>query len=102
MSARDVIAETVRVESHYVDAPTTIADAILSALRAMPDPDRLALARELAGPEWAVVPREPTREMWAASGNALVNGRVKIKAHHDYLSETVWTAMLAASEKETP
>jgi hypothetical protein len=52
----------------------------------------------LSAAGYAVVPREPTREMWAASGNALANGRVKLKAHHDYLSETVWTAMLAASE----
>lgn len=32
-----------------------------------------------------VVPREPTREMWAASANALVNGRVKLRAHHDHI-----------------
>ena len=46
---------------------------------------------------FVVVPREPTTEMWAASGTSLCNGRVKIKAHHDYLSETVWTAMLEAA-----
>jgi hypothetical protein len=50
---------------------------------------------------FAVVPVEPTREMWAASGNALVNGRVKLKAHHDYLSETVWTAMIAAANPDS-
>ena len=52
----------------------------------------------LSAAGWLVVPREPTREMWAAAGNALVNGRVKLRAHHDYLSETVWSAMIAAQE----
>jgi hypothetical protein len=61
------------------------ADTILAALRA-------------AG--FAVVPVEPTREMWTASGDALCHGRIKLKAHHDYLSETVWRAMIAAA-KET-
>lgn len=46
-----------------------------------------------------VVPREPTREMWAASANALVNGRVKLRAHHDHISGTVWSAMTAASQE---
>lgn len=55
----------------------------------------------IAAAGYAVVPVEPTREMWAASGNALVNGRVKLKAHHDYLSETVWTAMISASQEST-
>lgn len=79
MSARDVIAAHV---PHFGQA-----DRILSALSA-------------AG--WVVAPREPTREMWAAAGNALVNGRVKLKANHDYLSETVWNAMTAAALPASP
>ncbi len=72
------------------------ADAILSALSAMPLASRLALARALV-PGWAVVPREVTEEM-------LVAGAAR---HRDFLSNqgpyprtrAVWTAMLTAAEK---
>lgn len=41
-----------------------------------------------------VVPREPVREMWAASGDAIAQvGQV----HHDRISELSYTAMLSAS-----
>jgi hypothetical protein len=46
---------------------------------------------------YVMVPREPTREMWAASGDALVKLVGAGILHHDKLSEAAWTAMLAAS-----
>lgn len=55
------------------------ADAILAALDA-------------AG--LVVVPREPTPEMWAASGTAVIKTGPR---HHDIVSEAVYQAMLAAS-----
>jgi hypothetical protein len=60
------------------------ADAILSALSA-------------AG--YAVVPVEPTREMWAKAADALVNDRhgAGSGAHHDHISGLVYRAMIAAA-----
>src|SRR3954468_7585737 len=43
---------------------------------------------------WKLVPVEPVREMWAASGTAIVRGGWR---HHDRISEDVWNAMLAAA-----
>lgn len=43
---------------------------------------------------FAIVPADPTREMWAAGGDAVVTvGHV----HHDRIVEAVWTDMLAAA-----
>jgi hypothetical protein len=42
---------------------------------------------------WVLVPREPTREMWAAMGNAVVGYKQR---HHDKVSEAVWKGALAA------
>ena len=49
---------------------------------------------------WKLVPVEPTREMWAAAGDAVQNNpdmRGRINVHHDIVSETVYRAMLAAA-----
>jgi hypothetical protein len=40
------------------------------------------------------VPREPTREMWAAGGNVIVGYKQR---HHDKVVADVWSAMLAAA-----
>ena len=53
-----------------------------------------ALALKAGEPGWRLVPVEPTREMWAAAGNAVV-GDVTI--HHDIIVERCWTAMLQAA-----
>lgn len=52
---------------------------------------------------WQLVPIEPTREMWAASGNAVGELRRKhgtTELHHDILSETVYKAMIEAAGEE--
>jgi hypothetical protein len=43
---------------------------------------------------FVLVPREPTREMWAAMGNALVGYRQR---HHDKVAADLWPAVLAAA-----
>ena len=43
----------------------------------------------------AVVPIEPTRVMWSAGGDAVVQFS-PLSVHHDKITEAVWTAMLAA------
>lgn len=43
---------------------------------------------------WVMVPVEPTREMWAAMGNAIVGYKQR---HHDKVAEQIWTAALAAA-----
>ncbi|HQT89108.1 MAG TPA: hypothetical protein PK677_11225 [Acidiphilium sp.] len=40
----------------------------------------------------------PTRQMWAAAGDALVNDKkLKLKAHHDHCATLVWNAMSRAA-----
>jgi hypothetical protein len=41
-----------------------------------------------------LVPKEPTREMWAAAGNVLVNRKNR---HHDLITRAVWDGMLATA-----
>lgn len=48
-------------------------------------------------PEMVLVPREPTREMWAASANALVKDRSWLNIAPDFVTEACYTAMLAAA-----
>lgn len=45
--------------------------------------------------KYVLVPRELTKEQYAAAGNALVSGRIRLSAHHDYLIDTVHTALIA-------
>jgi len=88
--AREVIAET-RASMGGFAAPHEgdfkAADIYLSALAA-------------AG--YVVVAREPTRAMWAKSGDALVNDKraKQARAHHDHIGGLVWGAMFAAAEAE--
>ena len=73
----------------YKDRPYSNQNAAASAIRAY-----------LAATDIVVMPRALSQKHYEASGNALVNGRVKIKAHHDYLTDTVHTALVAACEGE--
>ena len=41
-----------------------------------------------------VVPREPTRAMWVAGGDAVVG---KTNVHHDTVTDAAWRAMVSAS-----
>ena len=43
---------------------------------------------------FVLVPREPTREMWAAGGTAVVGYKQR---YHDKVVEDMWSAMIAAS-----
>jgi hypothetical protein len=52
---------------------------------------RLALLERRSG-DVVVLPREPTREMWAAMGNALVGSTT---VHHDAVAAKVWSALVA-------
>ena len=56
----------------------------------------------LAAAGYVVVAREPTRAMWAKSGDALVNDKraKQARAHHDHIGGLVWGAMFAAAEAE--
>lgn len=51
-----------------------------------------ALSQGVSG--YVMVPVEPTREMWAAGGNAVVGYKNR---HHDKVVAEIWLAMLAAS-----
>ncbi len=42
--------------------------------------------------DWVMVPREPTREMWAAMGDAFYGHRNR---HHDAVAQDFWTAALS-------
>lgn len=78
-SARDIIASALIEVGIAVPVSLVNADAILRALDA-------------AG--MCVVPQGPTREMWAAGGNAVVSRR---DVHHDVIVAAVWRAMVAAA-----
>lgn len=47
--------------------------------------------------EWVLVPREPTREMWAAAGTEVCDLQRRGIGHHDLISEAVYSAMLSAA-----
>lgn len=73
---------------------TAALTALCTALRTTPD----ALAAMTRG-EVVAMPSEPTREMWVAGADAVVNrGRM----HHDKVVEKMWNAMLAASPYREP
>lgn len=55
-------------------------------------------SRSTHNAEWVLVPREPTREMWAASGDAQMGHDLNM--HHDKITEMVWLAMIEAAPKE--
>lgn len=54
-------------------------------------------ATPVAPSGWRMVPVEPTREMWAAAGTAVVRLQQRGGGHHDKFSEDVWAAMLTAA-----
>lgn len=58
----------------------------------------IAAIRALDAAGYVLLPKEPTREMWAASGTEICNASLG-RVHHDKITETVWTAMLAAAPK---
>lgn len=43
------------------------------------------------------VPREPTRKMWAAAGDAVVALQIRGVGHHDALIAAAWAAMIDAA-----
>ena len=49
-------------------------------------------SREEVAEGWVLFPREPSREMWAAMGNALVGYKQR---HHDKVAEVLWNSLLA-------
>ena len=61
---------------------------------------KTALTPKTVPEGYKLVPIEPTREMWAAAGNAIGELRRKhgtTELHHDILSETVYQAMVEAA-----
>jgi hypothetical protein len=59
-----------------------------------------AAAGELSAPvDVVTVPREPTRLMWAAAGDAVVALQHRGVGHHDKIIEAVWQAMLSEAVK---
>lgn len=73
------------------------ADAYNPEVGRLDSPDVPILAA-LTAAGFVIVPREPTREMWAASGTAVVVTRERSE-NHDDMSEAVWSAMIAEAEK---
>ena len=53
-----------------------------------------ALLAFLEAEGFVIVPAEPTREMWAIGGNAVVGYKQR---HHDQVVGAVWNGMLAAA-----
>ncbi len=83
---------------------TNIAYGVLDELVAMPAPDRLTLARELAGPGYAVVPVEPTDEMVHSGACALEVG-VRMEGPMNsskYKAAKAYDMMLTAAQEPTP
>ena len=62
-------------------------------------PFEAGLRAYLTARDCVLMPRVLPRELYAAAGNALVNGRVKLKAHHDYLIDTVLSAIVAEMDR---
>jgi hypothetical protein len=48
-------------------------------------------------PVWRLVPAEPSREMWAAMGDAVVKFDGDSVVHHDVVSTAVWEAAIEAA-----
>jgi hypothetical protein len=69
---------------------TRLAAGWTAAEAALPDPS--GGWRE----GWVLVPKEPTQEMWAASGDAVVALQARGIGHHDKISEAVYRAMISA------
>lgn len=47
-----------------------------------------------------IVPKEPTRLMWAAGGDSIVQSPHRINLHHDEVIKLVWFPMLAEAERQ--
>ena len=77
-----------------------IARAILADRASRTLPSTALAARPEEG--WQLVPVEPTRQMWAAAGDAIVALQVRNIGYHDALSEAAWNAMLAAAPSKPP
>ncbi len=76
------------------------ADLIASDAKALTDAILSLLGGGGAAAGWKLVPVEPTREMWAAAGDAVVKLHARGVGNHDAISEAVWAAMLSASTVE--
>lgn len=59
--------------------------------------DALTQAAEIERGDKVVVPREPTRIMYAAMGDAVV--KLNQPVHHDIIIDAVYKAMITAAEK---
>ena len=59
------------------------------------DTKDIVIALRKAG--YAIVPQEPTRAMWAAGGDSVVQHGVG-SIHHDEVIKRVWYPMLKAAE----
>ena len=101
MSARDELAKHLADLWPVSTGDLREADAILSALSAMPLASRAALARALV-PGWAVVPREPTQKMREAAFGPIMNGGRGGPITSDFIRQEaalgVYRKMLAAEE----
>ncbi|TPK14118.1 hypothetical protein [Mesorhizobium sp. B2-5-11] len=108
-------AETERMKTYAGVVEGRLADALAEVLGVIQYPsfaaasfnelleivrERLSTpaAGELAVKDgWVLVPKEPTREMWAAMADTLYGYKNR---HHDKVVSDLWEAMLAASPQQ--
>jgi len=57
----------------------------------------LAALRAIEGAGYKVVGREPSRQMWAASGDAVCDLQRRHIGNHDKITEAVWQAAFGAA-----
>jgi hypothetical protein len=93
------------IASDALTAPTIDSRDLCEGNANLTAPTRVAATVEDMGPSrrrfpagtgegWRTVPNQPTREMWAAMGDALFGYKQR---HHDKVAADVWNAALAAS-----
>ena len=90
----EIVGQSASERSKRITELQDALELAEEAVRAKHSPD----AAKMVTGGWQLVPVEPTMEMWAASGDAVVmlNG---IGIHHDIVSRVVYDAMLAAAPK---
>jgi hypothetical protein len=103
MSAEDAIWSALFGMEDTSDA-CVVSDVAVSAIRAMPDADRIAFARELVrAAGYAVVPVEATPGMTLAANKrvAVITPDGTWALARDEAART-WAAMIAAAQEPTP
>jgi hypothetical protein len=94
---RETIARIIDPWAFEAFSTSPLMEIARHRLTALAKADQIIATETPEG--WVLVPREPTREMWAAMGNALVGHRQR---HHDKVAEDLWNGALAAAGNPPP